>query len=74
VQLLGAELASGQTLTDSKVGLGDELGLIVAGTVDTIGNAAATTVSAPITTVEGKTNNPPPDELETILKGDATTQ
>lgn len=74
VQLLGAQLASGQSLTDQRVGLGEELGLVVAGTVDTIGNAAATTVSAPIAAVEGNTNKPPPDDLETILKGDATTQ
>ncbi|TIV86311.1 MAG: alpha/beta hydrolase, partial [Mesorhizobium sp.] len=74
VQLLGAQLASGQTLTDSRVGLGDELGLVVAGTVDTIGNVAASTVSAPVAAIEGKTNNAPPDELETILKGDVTTQ
>lgn len=74
VQLLGAQLASGQSLTDSEVGLGDELGLMIAGTVDTVGNVAATTVRAPIAIVEGKTNQPAPDELETILKGDATTE
>ncbi|WP_031252584.1 alpha/beta hydrolase [Mesorhizobium sp. LNHC209A00] len=74
VRLLGAQLASGQTLTDSRVGLGDELGLVVAGTVDTVGNAAAATVSAPITTVEGKADKPAPDDLETILKGDSTTE
>ena len=73
VQLLGGQLASGQTLTDSRVGLGDELGLIIAGSVDAVGNAAAKTVSAPVS-VEGKNTNLPPDELATILRGDATTQ
>ncbi|PBC22902.1 MULTISPECIES: alpha/beta hydrolase [unclassified Mesorhizobium] len=74
VQLLGAQLGSGQIMTDSRVGLGDKLGLMVAGTVDTVGNAAAATVSGTVTTVEGKAGKPRPDELETILKGDATTE
>ncbi|MES0002326.1 alpha/beta hydrolase [Mesorhizobium sp. M0051] len=74
VKLLGTQLASGQTLTDSRVGLGDGLGIVIAGTIDTVGNVAATTVGAPITAVEGKADKPAPDELETILKGDATTE
>ncbi|TPK73746.1 alpha/beta fold hydrolase [Mesorhizobium sp. B2-3-14] len=73
VQLLGAQLGSGQIMTDSRVGLGDKLGLMIAGTVDTVGNAAAATISEPITTVEGKAGKPAPDDLETILKGDAIT-
>ncbi|MER8631089.1 alpha/beta hydrolase [Mesorhizobium opportunistum] len=74
VQLLGAQLASGQILTDSRVGLGDGLGLVVAGTVDTIGNAAAKTVSAPVADVATGNNDSQPSELEAILKGDPTTE
>lgn len=67
VQLLGAQIASGQPLTDSRVGLGDGLGVIVAGTVNTVGQVAAATVAAPISIAEGKDIAPPPRAQGTIL-------
>ncbi|RWQ15770.1 alpha/beta hydrolase [Mesorhizobium sp.] len=74
VSLLGTQLASGQILTDSRVGLGDGLGMVIAGTVGTVGKVAAKTVSAPIAIVEGRGNKPAPDQLGTILKGDPTAE
>ena len=73
VQLIGQRLVTGQPITDSQVSLGQSIGAVVAGTVGTVGNVAATTVSAPINVLEG--NNPLPvkkqsNELEMILDGE----
>ena len=73
VQLIGQRLVTGQPITDLQVSLGQSIGAVVAGTVGTVGNVAATTVSAPINVLEG--NNPLPvkkqsNELETILDGE----
>ena len=72
VQLIGQRLVTGQPLTDSNVSLGEGISMIVSGTVGTVGEVAAKTVTAPITVLEGK--NPLPvrkksDELDTILEG-----
>jgi len=48
VQLIGSRLVTGQTLTDSDVGIGET----VYRAVDTVGRVAATTVAAPITLVD----------------------
>lgn len=74
VALLGSQLASGQILTDSRTGLGDGLGMMIAGTVGTVGKVAATTVTAPIAMMEGKGKTPAPDQLGTILKADPTAE
>ncbi|MER9401493.1 alpha/beta hydrolase [Mesorhizobium sp. M0615] len=74
VKLLGSQLASGQILTDSRVGLGDGLGMVIAGTVGTVGKVAARTVSAPISIVEGRGNAAAPDQLGTILKADPAAE
>jgi esterase/lipase superfamily enzyme len=43
VQLIGSRLIGGQTLTDSNVSLGESIGAVVAGIVNTVGKVAATT-------------------------------
>lgn len=53
VQLIGQRLVTGQTLTDSDVGLGDGITAIVAGTVNTVGKVAATTVATPVDLLSG---------------------
>ena len=73
VQLIGQRIVEGQPLTDSKVSLGQGIGMVVAGTVGTVGQVAGATVAAPITILEG--NNPLPTykkagDLDTTLKGD----
>lgn len=52
VQLIGQRLVTGQTLTDSNVSLGQGVTAVVAGTVNTVGKVAATTVAAPLTVLE----------------------
>ncbi|MET0575242.1 MAG: alpha/beta hydrolase [Mesorhizobium sp.] len=75
VQLIGQRLVNGQALTDSNVTLGQGIGLVVAGTVGTVGKVAADTVTAPITVLEGRNPLPVqrrPGQLATILRGDPT--
>ena len=74
VQLIGTRLIGGQTLTDSNVSLGEGIGAVVAGTVGTVGQVAATTVTAPITLVEGRNRPAASNEIGTILKGDPEIQ
>ena len=75
MQLIGQRLVTGQALTDSNVTLGQGIGLVVAGTVGTVGKVAANTVTAPITVLEGRNPLPVqrrPGQLDTILRGDPT--
>ncbi len=74
VQLIGSRLIGGQKLTDSNVTLGESIGAVVAGTVDTVGKVAATTVSTPITMMEGRSRPAASEEIGTILKGDPEDQ
>ncbi|WP_414692845.1 alpha/beta hydrolase [Pararhizobium sp.] len=53
VQLIGQRLVTGQTLTDSTIGVGDGITALVAGTVNTVGKVAATTVATPANIVSG---------------------
>lgn len=74
VQLIGSRLVAGQPLTESDIGLGEGIGAIVAGTVGAVGKVAATTVSAPISLVEGKTRSSRSSDIGTILESDTTEQ
>jgi len=55
VQLLGARIAEGQTLTDNRVGLGDTIIAATSGTAATVGNAVGLAVAAPISIVDQNT-------------------
>lgn len=48
VQLIGKRLVGGQTITDSRVGLGDGLGVLAMGTTSIVGDVASIAVRAPI--------------------------
>lgn len=71
VQLIGQRLVTGQTLTDSTIGVGDGITAIVAGTVNTVGKVAATTVATPVDLVSGNIKTPPkkkPEHIEGTLR------
>ncbi|WP_436119443.1 alpha/beta hydrolase [Phyllobacterium sp. LjRoot231] len=55
VQLIGARISQGQTLTDSRVGLGDKLLAATTGTAAAAGSAAGLILSAPIAVVDQNT-------------------
>jgi esterase/lipase superfamily enzyme len=57
VELIGRSLASGQVLTDSRVGLGARIMMTTAGAAGTVGHAAGLAISAPISIVDPETRN-----------------
>jgi esterase/lipase superfamily enzyme len=68
VQLIGQRLVNGQTLTSTKVGLGDSVGAVLLGTASTVGNIAATTVTAPIGVLEPRPTATRKAGLDEILE------
>ena len=55
VQLVGKRLAEGQTVTDSRVGLGDRIIQVTASAATAAGTAAGLAVSAPVAVVDPQT-------------------
>ena len=55
VQLIGKRLAEGQTVTDSRVGLGDRIIQVTAGAATAVGTAAGLAVSAPVAVIDAQT-------------------
>jgi esterase/lipase superfamily enzyme len=75
VQLIGQRLMTGQTLTDSKVTLGQGITAVVGGTVTNIGTVAATAVAAPVAIIEQPvTRKRPPRSANETLDGDLKQQ
>ncbi len=55
MQLIGQRLVTGQTITDSDIGLGERLGAVALGTAQGVGSAASLVVSAPIAVFDPNT-------------------
>lgn len=73
VQLIGQRLVTGQTLTDSDVGLGDGITAVVAGTASNIGKITASTVATPVDLLSGNLRPTPkkrPGDLDATLQGE----
>jgi esterase/lipase superfamily enzyme len=73
VQLIGQRLVTGQTLTDSDVGLGDGITAVVAGTASNIGKITASTVATPVDLLSGNLRPAPKKttgNLDTTLRGE----
>lgn len=64
VQLIGRSLASGQTLTDSRVGLGERIMVTTAGAAASVGHAASLVVSAPLAIIDPTTREHFGDQLD----------
>jgi esterase/lipase superfamily enzyme len=64
VQLIGKRLAEGQTVTDSRVGLGDRIVQVTAGAATAVGTAAGLVVSAPIAIVDPQTRRTLGEQVE----------
>jgi esterase/lipase superfamily enzyme len=67
VQLIGTRLSSGQTLTDSRHGLGDTIVSATAGAAHTVGTAAGLVVSAPAAIVDQNTRRNYADHVEALV-------
>lgn len=57
VQLIGQRLASQDTITDSRVGLGERIVQATTGAAATVGNAAGLIITAPVAVVDPRTRN-----------------
>jgi esterase/lipase superfamily enzyme len=55
VRLIGSRLASGQTVTDTHIGLGDRIAGVATGAASTVGSAAGLVLSAPIAIIDPNT-------------------
>ncbi|WP_084268397.1 alpha/beta hydrolase [Allorhizobium undicola] len=55
VKLIGQRLIAGQEVTSSDVGFGEALGAVTLGATSTVGQAASTVISAPITIFDPRT-------------------
>jgi esterase/lipase superfamily enzyme len=55
VQLIGTRLSNGQALTDSRLGLGDQIVTATAGAAATVGTAAGLAIAAPVALVDQNT-------------------
>ena len=66
VQIIGGQIASGQTLTDSRAGLGDKLGLVATGAAGVVGRAASIAVSAPVAIIDGRTREGLSDQFNEL--------
>ncbi|WP_440271588.1 alpha/beta hydrolase [Ensifer adhaerens] len=67
VQLIGRRLSDRQTLTDSRVGLGDHIVAATAGAAQTVGTAAGLVVSAPAAIVDQNTRQNYAHHVETLV-------
>jgi esterase/lipase superfamily enzyme len=75
VELIGRSIANGQTLTDSKVGLGEKIVETTAGATATVGHAAGLVVTAPVAIVDPLTREQFDDEIDALRRSvqDAAT-
>ncbi|PXW52933.1 esterase/lipase superfamily enzyme [Chelatococcus asaccharovorans] len=73
VQLIGQRLASGQTITDSHVGLGDRIISVTAGAAATVGTAAGLVISAPAAVLDPNTRDNYGNHMQTLGNSIADT-
>ncbi|THK34789.1 alpha/beta fold hydrolase [Ensifer sp. MPMI2T] len=68
VQLIGSRLSSGQTLTDSRLGLGEHIVAATAGAAQTVGTAAGLVVAAPVAIVDQNTRQNYSHHVEALVR------
>jgi esterase/lipase superfamily enzyme len=64
VELIGRSLASGQTLTGSRVGFGEKIMQTTASATTSVGHAAGLIVSAPVALVDSETRDHYGDQID----------
>lgn len=68
VELIGDSLASGQTLTDSRVGFGERIMQTTAGAAASVGHAAGLAISAPIAIIDPDTRDHFGDQVDQFTR------
>jgi esterase/lipase superfamily enzyme len=66
VQIIGRQIAGGQILTDSRVGIGDVIIEATTGVASSVGKAAGVVVSAPIAIVDPRTRETFGDQVQDL--------
>ncbi|WEK49595.1 MAG: alpha/beta hydrolase [Candidatus Kaistia colombiensis] len=66
VQLIGARLAEGQTMTDSQTAFGDRLVAVTSGAAASVGAAAGLIITAPVAIIDPKTRETYDDQLRSL--------
>ena len=66
VKMIGARLASGQTLSDSKAGIGERLSTVAIGAANVVGRTAGVAVSAPFAIIDGRTREGLADQFDEL--------
>ncbi len=66
VKMIGARLASGQTLSDSKAGIGDHISTVAIGAANVMGRTAGVAVSAPFAIIDGRTREGLSDQVDEL--------
>jgi esterase/lipase superfamily enzyme len=66
IELVGSSLANGQTLSDSRVGLGEKILSTTAGAAHTLGHVAGVVVSAPVAIVDPLTRDHFDEEVDAM--------
>lgn len=66
VQLIGARLAAGQAITDSRAGVGDNIIALTSGAASTVGTAAGLIVSAPVAVLDPRTRDGYGDQIKAL--------
>ena len=66
VRLIGARLAEGQTMTDSKSAFGDKLVAVTSGAAASVGAAAGLIVTAPVAIIDPDTRDTYDDQIRAL--------
>lgn len=75
VRLIGARISDGQTLTDSKIGLGDTILAATTGTAAAVGSTAGLILAAPVAVVDANTRDNYAGGVHSLIgPGDSTTK
>ncbi len=75
VRLIGARISDGQTLTDSKIGLGDTILAATTGTAAAVGSTAGLILAAPVAVVDADTRDNYAGGVQSLIgQGGSTTK
>ena len=73
VQLIGQRLVNGQTVTDSRVGVGEAIGAVAVGATQAVGQTASAAISVPIAVVDPTTRRNLGDQFDAAAQATGGT-
>ncbi|MGN7715122.1 alpha/beta hydrolase [Agrobacterium radiobacter] len=73
VKLIGTRLVTGQTITDSQIGVGDRIGAVAIGAAQTVGGTASILVNAPIAVFDPQTRRSYGQQIDRLGRASGNT-